>query len=308
MSNVENNSPNEHISVLGQVLVEQIRLPQDGAMVDATLGHGGHSLLFGRQLGPEGMLLGLDVDEKCLARAQMQLSELTCRTLLVRSNFSELGQVIEEHCPGKFDLILADLGFCSAQLKDPLKGLSFQENMKLDMRLDSRLKISAADIVNTSDEKSLADLIYKYGEDRASRRISRFIVEHRQNQPIRTTGQLAAVVCKSLNLPATGRKWKIHPATRTFQALRIAVNDELGSLERLLESSTGVLKAGGYIAIISFHSLEDRIVKEDFKRKKSEGLYEVVTKKPLVADRQEVAVNPRSRSAKLRIARLKQQQ
>ena len=206
------------------------------------------------------------------------------------------------------DLILADLGFCSAQLKDPLKGLSFQENMKLDMRLDSRLKISAADIVNTSDEKSLADLIYKYGEDRASRRISRFIVEHRQNQPIRTTGQLAAVVCKSLNLPATGRKWKIHPATRTFQALRIAVNDELGSLERLLESASEVVKVGGYIAIISFHSLEDRIVKEDFKCKKSEGLYEVVTKKPLVADRQEVAVNPRSRSAKLRIARLKQQQ
>ena len=272
-------------------------------MVDATLGHGGHSLLFGSTLGPEGIIIGLDVDANCLSRAQTNLNDLACRTLLVRSNFAHTAEVLVDQGIGKVDFILADLGFCSAQLTDPDKGLSFQENMKLDMRLDSRLKVTAADIVNSTDEKELADIIFKYGQDRASRRIARFIVQYRQIQPINSTAQLSAVICKALNQPAAARYGKIHPATRTFQALRIAVNDELGQLHRLLTSAPDILKKDGRIAIISFHSLEDKIVKDDFRQKKSDGIYEVLTKKPLVASRSEIQDNPRSRSAKLRIAK-----
>ena len=297
------NLPIGHNPVLVQKLAERISLPTDGAMVDATLGHGGHSLLFGSTLGPEGIIIGLDVDANCLSRAQTNLNDLACRTLLVRSNFAHTAEVLVDQGIGKVDFILADLGFCSAQLTDPDKGLSFQENMKLDMRLDSRLKVTAADIVNSTDEKELADIIFKYGQDRASRRIARFIVQYRQIQPINSTAQLSAVICKALNQPAAARYGKIHPATRTFQALRIAVNDELGQLHRLLTSAPDILKKDGRIAIISFHSLEDKIVKDDFRQKKSDGIYEVLTKKPLVASRSEIQDNPRSRSAKLRIAK-----
>ncbi len=272
-------------------------------MVDATVGHGGHSLLFGKTLGPEGFALGMDVDNNCLIKAQLTLSDLDCKVVLVRSNFGSIAEVLGDQNIDKVDFILADLGFCSAQLTDPAKGLSFQENMKLDMRLDNRLKRTARDIVNNTDEKELADLIFKYGQDRASRRIARFIAQYRQTQPITGTAQLAAVVCRALNQPATGRRKKIHPATKTFQALRIAVNDELGCLESLLDAAPDLLKPGGRIAIISFHSLEDKIVKDNFRHNKAQGIYELLTKKPLVASMAEIDANPRARSAKLRIAK-----
>ena len=293
----------EHIPVLTEALAEYISLPRDGIVVDATVGHGGHSLLFGKTLGPEGVLVGLDVDENCIKRAHVTLSNLACRVLLLRENFADIANVVQKQRMGKVDLILADLGFCSAQLTDPSRGLSFQENMPLDMRFNSGAKTTAADIVNKEDEKSLADLIYRYGQERASRRIARFIVEYRAKQPIKTTAQLANIVCKALNKPPFGRKSRIHPATKTFQALRIAVNDELANLEKMLQATPGLLKKTGLVAVISFHSLEDKIVKQDFRKNAEAGIYEIVTKKPLVPSESEIKGNPRARSAKLRIAK-----
>lgn len=271
-------------------------------MVDATIGHGGHSFLFGKSLGSEAVLIGLDVDENCLREAKSKLSGLACKVILLRSNFSQITPRLEELGIGRVDFILVDLGVCSAQLTDVQMGLSFQTNMPLDMRFDKSLKTTAADIVNKADEKSLADLIYRLGQDRASRRIARFVAEYRRGQPITSTAQLAAIVCKATAQPAKNRKSKIHPATRTFQALRIAVNGEMENLEKLLDSAPNVLKGTGKIAVISYHSLEDGLVKSNFKQNQKEGLYRIITKKPIVPGRREIADNPRARSAKLRIA------
>jgi 16S rRNA (cytosine1402-N4)-methyltransferase len=295
----------EHIPVLCDELCRQISLPQDAVLVDATVGHGGHGFLFGKSLGPAGTILGLDVDQKCLDRAQVKLSSLACRVILVRANFADLPGQLDRYNIGKVDFILADLGFCSAQLTDVRKGLSFQQDMPLDMRLDDRLTVTAADIVNGADEKTLADLIYRFGQDRASRRIARFIVCARRRGRIGTTGRLAELVCAALGQPARSRKSRIHPATRTFQALRIAVNNELANLGKLLEAAPAVLKTGGYIAVIAFHSLEDRLAKNDFKQNATKGVYEVLTAKPVRPGGGEIAENPRARSAKLRIARKK---
>lgn len=258
--------------------------------------------MFGEQLGPEGKILGLDVDEKTLGRAQFTLKNLKCQVALAKSNFADIDRQMQNNSIEKADFILADLGFSSTQIEDKEKGLSFMQDMPLDMRLDNNLSICAADIINDSDEKTIADLIYKYGEDRASRRIARFIVNARKKEPIKTTAQLANIVCKALARPQ--KRWtKIHPATRTFQALRIAVNNELENLETLLEKSAELLAIDGKIGIISFHSLEDRIVKYNFRENADRNIYEVLTKKPLKAGRQECLDNPRARSAKLRIAK-----
>lgn len=303
--NVNEDLTSKHISVLGGALIEQISLPDNATIADVTIGHGGHSLIFGRALGPDGLIVGLDVDDSCLAKARAQLNSLECRIALVNANFANLADVVAKERVGQLDFILADLGFCSGQLSDAKKGLSFQENMPLDMRLDNKLETTAADIVNNTEETELADLIYNFGQDRASRRIARYIIEHRQNQRITTTVQLAGIVCKALNQSVKGRKNRIHPATKTFQALRIAVNDELGKLEKLLTSSPDLLRKNGHIAIISFHSLEDKIVKRNFRENERKGIYEILTKKPIVASKDEIAMNPRSRSAKLRIAKRK---
>jgi 16S rRNA (cytosine1402-N4)-methyltransferase len=297
-----NGSIIEHIPVLAEILAEQIKLPPDGVMVDATIGQGGHSYLFGKTLGPEGVIVGLDVDKNAIRRAQFILKDLACKVILLHSNFSRISAQVHKQDIDKVDFILADLGLCSAQLADSRMGLSFLQDMPLDMRIDKRLKSTAADIVNKADEKSLADLIYKFGQDRASRRIARFIVRERESGPITTTGQLAKIVCKALGRARRSRKSKIHPATRTFQALRIAVNDELENLKKLLASVPELLNNNGYIAVISYHSLEDRLVKNDFKQNQKDSIYRVITKKPIVATREEIAENRRARSAKLRIA------
>lgn len=291
----------QHIPVLVEPLREWIRLPKDGILVDATVGHGGHSAVFGQQLGPEGRLLGLDVDQNSIQRACQTLRGLSCQVELIRENFDRVGRLLAERGIDKVDCILADLGFCSGQLDDAERGLSFQTAMPLDMRLDSRLKTTAADLVNRLPQTELADLIYRYGQDRASRRIARFIVEQRKVQKFTTTAELAGVVCRALKAPARGQR--IHPATRTFQSLRIAVNDELTRLKTLLTAAPEWLKPGGVIAVISFHSLEDGMVKNDFRDRKTSGVYEVLTKKPIAPTDEEVAQNPRSRSAKLRIAK-----
>jgi len=295
----------EHIPVLAKTLAEQIKLRPESVMVDATVGYGGHSLLFGKILGPKGLIIGLDVDENCIRKTKVRLKELACKVIAVRSNFSQISQCLDQQGIKKVDFILADLGVCSAQLADAKMGLSFLHDMPLDMRIDKRLKNTAADIVNKTNEKSLADLIYQFGEDRASRRIARFIVEYRRSRAITTTGQLAIIVTRALARPRrTGkRKTKIHPATRTFQALRIAVNNELENLEKLLVQIPQLLKKNGCAAVISFHSLEDRLVKHNFKHNKENGIYSDITKKVIVPSREEIAANPRARSAKLRIAR-----
>jgi 16S rRNA (cytosine1402-N4)-methyltransferase len=296
-----NNSAVKHIPVLAETLAEQISLPPDGVMVDATIGHGSHSLLFGQTLGPEGAIIGLDVDKNAIRRAHFSLKNLVCKVILLHCNFSEITEQLHNEGIERADFILADLGICSAQLADEKMGLSFQADMPLDMRFDKRLKTTAADIINTKDEKSLADLIYKFGQDRASRRIARFIVRHRRSRSITTTGQLAEIVCEALRK----RKGRIHSATRTFQALRIAVNNELENLEKLLASAPVLLNTNGHIAIISFHSLEDRLVKNNFKQNEKEGTYRTITKKPIVPTREEIERNRRARSAKLRIAQRK---
>jgi len=300
----DKNLPGEHIPVLAGTLTNLISLPTDAAVVDATVGHGGHSYLFGKKLGPDAIILGFDVDRNSLDRAFLNLKPLECKVVLIRKNFANIAETLNEQQLSKVDLILADLGFCSAQVDNVAKGLSFKENMPLDMRLDEDLKVSAAQIVNNTDEESLANIIFKYGQETASRRIARFIVEYRSQQRITTTAQLAAIVCKSLNQPLRGKRAKrIHQATKTFQALRIAVNDELGSLTTLLQDADGLLKKNGKIAVISFHSLEDKLVKENFKKNASEGLYEIITKKPITPSKEEIYENPRARSAKLRIAK-----
>ena len=290
----------EHIPVLAEILVEQINLPKDAVMVDATIGHGGHSYLFAKKLGPEGTIIGMDVDEDALQKAGVVLKEVDSRVLLVHSNFSQISERLHEKGFEKADFILADLGLCSGQIDNEKFGLSFQTNMPLDMRIDKRLTHSAADIINRADEKSLADLIFKYGQDRASRRIARFIVSARKENKITTTGQLAEIICRALG--KKGSRSRIHPATRTFQALRIAVNQELENLEKLLVEAPGLLNRDGWIAIISYHSLEDRIVKTDFRQKASDGIYKIITKKPIVPSQEEIEKNRRARSAKLRIA------
>ena len=262
----------EHTPVLTGTLAEQIKLPLDGVMVDATIGQGGHSLLLGKTLGPEAVVVGLDVDTNAVRRAQINLKELACKVILLNSNFSRIGEELAGQGIKKVDFILADLGISSVQLADADFGLSFQTNMPLDMRIDKRLKRTAADIVNKSDEKSLADLIYEFGEDRASRRIARFIVRQREIEPIETTGQLAQIICRAFGKIKRGRRSRIHPATRTFQALRIAVNDELENLKKLLASAPDLLNINGYIAVISFHSLEERLVKYDFRQNRDSDI------------------------------------
>ncbi len=244
-----NSSAVEHIPVLAGTLAEQINLPLDGVMVDVTIGQGGHSFLFGKTLGPEGVIIGFDVDKNAIRRAHFRLKDLACRVILICANFSQISEQVHKQDIERVDFILADLGVCSSHLADVRMGLSFQTDMPLDMRIDKRLKTTAADIVNRGDEKSLADLIYKFGEDRGSRRIARFIVRERRSRPIATTGQLSAIVCRALG--RSGRKSRIHPATRTFQALRIAVNNELENLAKLLASAPELLSKNGRIAVIS---------------------------------------------------------
>jgi len=271
-------------------------------MVDVTVGHGGHSFLFGQRLGPAGTLVGFDVDSKSLERARERLAGLPCRVILIKSSFSQIAERLGELNIKEADFILADLGLCSAQLTDSGIGLSFRADMPLDMRIDESLETTAADIIKEFDEKSLADLIFQYGQDRASRRIARYIVERRRREPITTTGQLAAIVCSALRAPDGKYKPRKHPATRTFQALRIAVNRELDNLQDLLSSAPGRLRKDGFVAIISYHSLEDGMVKRDFKQNESAGVYRIRTKKPVTPSPAEIAVNHRARSAKLRIA------
>ncbi|MCL2700213.1 MAG: 16S rRNA (cytosine(1402)-N(4))-methyltransferase RsmH [Phycisphaerae bacterium] len=269
-------------------------------IVDCTAGLGGHSDALLRAASERARAVLIDLDEANLRRARRRLEGFGTRVRYFQANFGDVRDVLVEADVSHADCLLADLGVASSQLDDPERGLSFQASGPLDMRLDRSQGLTAATIVNTYGERELADLIYAYGEERLSRRIARAIVYEREKNSIETTGCLADIVLSAV--PAMARKSRVgvHPATRTFQALRIAVNREMDNLERLLAALPDVLAVGGRAAIISFHSLEDRMVKQAFAKWESTGLARLLTKKPLQASETESRDNPRSRSAKLR--------
>lgn len=278
----------KHIPVLSREVLTGLAPQAGGVYLDATVGGGGHSRLL-LESHSDVRVVAVDQDDQAIAAAQANLTAFCDRIQFVHSNFAQY-QPVEQ----KFDGILADLGVSSAQFDIPERGFSFRHEAELDMRMNRSQTITAAEIVNYWDEKNLADLIYNYGEERLSRRIARRIVEKR---PFTTTTELADAIFYSV--PHKYRHGRIHPATRTFQALRIAVNQELEVLEKLLERAPDWLKPGGRLAIISFHSLEDRIVKYAFRE---DERLRIITKKPITAEANEVEENVRSRSAKLRIA------
>lgn len=277
-----------HISVLARELIEGIAIRPGGHYLDATVGGGGHSRLI-LEAAPDTQVVAIDRDEDAMIAAKNNLAEFGDRIHFWRGNFSEY-----QPQNLQFDGIIADLGVSSFHLDTGSRGFSFRQEAELDMRMDRRQNLTAGEIINEWEEAELADIFYKYGEERLSRRIAKAIVEKR---PFQTTTELAEAISRCV--PRTYRYGRIHPATRAFQGLRIAVNQELASLETFLDRAPTWLKLGGRIAIISFHSLEDRLVKHTLR---NSSLLKVLTKKPITPQEDEIEQNVRSRSAKLRIA------
>ncbi len=294
--------PLGHTPVLPQAVGELLAVRKGETVLDATVGLGGHARLFAAALGPAGTLIGLDVDAGNLDEARKSLADAPCRVELVQANFAGFRETLESVEVERVDVLFADLGVSSTQLDDAGRGFSFQSDGPLDMRMDPRLSMTATDIVNRLKERELGDLLYGNAQEFAARRIARRICQARRDGRITTTTRLSKIVASAVGVDPASRKSKIHPATRTFLALRIAVNDEIACLEALLEAAPDALNPGGRIGIIAFHSGEDRPVKLDFRKRKNEGVYRVVTKKPVTADPTERRSNPRSRSAKLRVA------
>ena len=299
---MERTARTQHVPVLLEQSLDLLKVRRGGTYADATLGLGGHSAGIARRLGAKGTLIAFDRDPDAMAKAQAGLGavaeELGPEMPVVRYVSRPFSALAEEIAPGSLDGLLADFGVSSLQLDEPHRGFSFRAEGPLDMRMDPRSGETAQQVVNQADEEELANLIYEFGEERRSRRIARAIVRAR---PISTTAELARVVSAAAS---TMKGDKIHPATRTFQALRIRVNQELAEIQSLLRAVNGsagsLLKPGGRVVLISFHSLEDRLVKDSFREAARAGTLAVLTKKPLIADEQEAMRNPRSRSAKLR--------
>ena len=294
----------QHVPVLLEEVLEYLNVRPGGVIVDATLGLAGHSSEIAKRLGGKGKLIGFDRDPEAMGKAKARLAELGAElgsempeVVFEPRAFSEASSLI---APASLDGLLADFGVSSLQLDEAHRGFSFRLDGPLDMRMNTRGGIgggeTAEQVVNQEDENELADLIYEFGEERRSRRIARAIVRAR---PITTTAELAKIV--SAAAPAM-KGDKIHPATRTFQALRIRVNDEMVEIQSLLKSAGSLLKPGGRLVLISFHSLEDRLVKDAFREAGQAKFLKIFTKKPVVASEQEQMRNPRSRSAKLRAA------
>ena len=277
------------------LLAEVIQFLQPGPrsrFIDATVGAGGHSRAILERTAPEGKLLAIDQDESALEKAKDELASFGSRVVFVHSNFREVALVAAEHGFSECDGVLADIGISSMMVDDPSRGFSFMREGPLDMRMDRTQPLTAVEVVNTYSEKDIADILYHYGEERRSRPIARSIVRAR---PLKLTTDLVRAIGRVTGGP---RRGQIHPATRTFQGLRIYVNDELKSLETFLDSSMTVVRAGGRVVIITFHSLEDRIVKQKFRAPVVPG--RALTKKVVMPAEAEVQLNPRSRSAKLR--------
>jgi 16S rRNA (cytosine1402-N4)-methyltransferase len=292
-----------HVPVLLKEAIDFLDIKRNGTYIDATVGLGGHSYEIAKRLGAAGHLIGFDKDPAALEIARTKLGSAGVspatmdwpRVTLSHGSFADL---VNDQGPGSIDGILADLGMSSLQLQDAARGFSFQAEGALDMRMNPQAELTAEQVVNHFDERELADVIYEFGDERRSRRIARAIVRSR---PIRTTVQLAEVIAAAAR-PMNQAERRIHPATKTFQALRIFVNRELDDLRELLNAAPQVLKPGGRLVIISFHSLEDRIVKDAFREGVKQGHYRLLVKKPVTPEEEEIDRNPRSRSAKLRAA------
>lgn len=307
-----------HIPVLADEVLTLLN-PQPGEVfVDCTAGLGGHAALIAQRLGPDGTIVLNDLDQGNLDRAEASVrlalrpdDPERAKVHAIRGNFANLPSKVKE-LGLRADMILADLGFASTQVDDPQRGLSFRFSGPLDMRLDQTSPITAAELVNTLPERDLADIIWRYSEEKSARRIASKLVEAREVEPITTTDRLAEIVSRAI----PGPRRSINPATKTFQALRIAVNDELGSLESLLRvigialrkasegrEESGWIGQGTRIALIAFHSLEDRPVKRAFGEWAQSGFVESITRGPVTGGNSEIASNPRARSAKLRVCR-----
>jgi 16S rRNA (cytosine1402-N4)-methyltransferase len=300
-----------HKSVLLKESVDWLVTDRKGTYVDCTLGGAGHSSAIASRLEPEGLLIGIDQDEDAIAAAAEKLSDVPCRVRIVHNNFRNLGSILDGLNLEKVDGIFFDLGVSSYQLDTPERGFSYMHDGPLDMRMDRERSLTAADVVNTYKEDQLAEIIYKYGEERWSRRIAQFIVNARKEKPLTTTFELVSIIKAAI--PKGARQDGPHPAKRTFQAIRIEVNDELKILDSTMETAVSRLKSGGRIGVITFHSLEDRTIKQSFKRMAKGCICppelpvcvcghkpELRKLKEFVPSAKELEENPRARSARLR--------
>lgn len=291
-----------HLSVMSENVLFWLAPKSDGIYLDCTVGYSGHAEKILEASGSGGRLIGCDRDEEAIVFSRERLARFGDRAVLIHGHFVELRQHLMANGIGQVDGILFDLGVSSPQLEEPARGFSFQENGPLDMRMDQSIGGTASDLINQSTETELANVIFQFGEERLSRRIACAIVRARERYPLATTKELVSVIEGAV--PAKYRHGRIHCATRTFQAFRIAVNQELDCLESALGNAIDVLSPGGRLCVISFHSLEDRIVKHALRARagKDAPSLMVLTKKPQVPSREELGRNPRSRSAKLRAA------
>lgn len=303
-----------HYSVLLNETIDNLCIKEKGLYADGTLGGGGHSLQICKRLGEGGHLFGFDRDEDAIAAASERLKDYKDKVTIIRSNFGDMSEELSIRGIEGLDGIVLDLGVSSYQLDDPARGFTYRADAPLDMRMDNRDGLTAADVVNTYSEEELNKIIWDYGEEKFARKIARKICIERQKKPIETTGELSEIIKSAI--PAKMRQTGGHPAKKTFQAIRIEVNDELGVLKNSLNGMINLLNDGGRFCIITFHSLEDRIVKNIFKEnanpctcppsfpicvcgKKSKG--KVITGKPIVPSEEEIRENKRSHSAKLRV-------
>lgn len=283
-----------HVPVMLEEVLEALKIRDNGIYVDATIGLGGHSEGI-LQRAKECTLIGIDRDDKALEIAKRRLKEFR-NVFLVKESFSRLKTVVENMGHEKVSGILLDIGVSTLHLQSEGRGFSFLNDDLLDMRMDQSQGLTAEEVVNTYSEKNLADVIWRYGEERFSRKIAKAIVYRRRKGRIKSCKDLAGIIAKTI-----GRRGRIHPATRTFQALRIEVNKELDELSAAIESGADILESEGRFCVISYHSLEDRIVKNAFRKLAKEGLFRIITRRPLVPGREEQRINPSSRSAKLRV-------
>lgn len=283
----------EHLPVMCGEVIEVLAPVEGGIYVDATVGLGGHSEMILEKIGQGGRVVGIDRDENALARAAERLRD--SRLVLKKGSFSDIETILHSEGIAGADGVLFDLGVSMMQLKDPDRGFSFHSNERLDMRMDRSQEVSAWDVVNGYSEKELVRILKEYGEEYRAARIVRSIVQYRNKKRIDTCAELAEIISR-----ATGRTGKVHPATKTFQALRIEVNRELDELKKGLDASVRILKKGGRLCVISYHSLEDRVVKHFIRDKAKAEIVNPLQKKPLIPDTGEIRANPSSRSAKLR--------
>ena len=313
--NAQQDQAYGHRPVLLDECLEALAIRPDGIYVDGTLGRAGHSLEILRRLGPEGRLIGVDRDETAIQAARERLAEFAGRFTLVHSNFSRIGEILDELGIRQVDGMLFDLGVSSPQLDEAERGFSYLQDAPLDMRMDRSAALTARDVVNTWPYEELRRILFEYGEERCAPAIARAMVRQREQQAIETTGELTELIKKAM--PPAALREKQHPAKRSFQAIRIAVNGELEELEPMLQAAVEHLAVGGRLAVISFHSLEDRIIKKTFQQLAAgctcppefpvcvcgkKPRIRLVSRKPITATQAELTYNPRARSAKLRVA------